>query len=55
MEQEAAQAKKITIDPSHLTKIRREAAITQEKLMVEEMEEEPEEAPEEPEAPPAAG
>ena len=55
-EQEAAQAKKITIDPSHLTKIRREAAITQEKLMVEEeMEEEPEEAPEEPEAPPDAG
>ena len=54
-EQEAAQARKITIDASQLMKIRRDAAITQEKLMVEE-EEEPEEEPEAPatveEAPP---
>ena len=41
-EKKAAEAKKITIDYSQLAKIRREAAITQEKLTVEE--EEPEEA-----------
>lgn len=51
-EQEAARKRKVTLDPSQLMKIRADAAITQEKLMVEE---EAEEEPEEPEAPPAAG
>ena len=41
MEKKAAEAKKITIDYSQLAKIRREAAITQDKLTVEEEEEEP--------------
>lgn len=45
-EQKAAQAKKLTFDRSQLERIRREAAITQEKLAVEEELEEPE-----PEAP----
>ena len=41
-EKTAAEAKKITIDRSRLAKIRRDAAVTQEKLIVdEEMEEEP--------------
>lgn len=40
-EKKAAEAKKITIDYSQLAKIRREAAITQDKLTVEEEEEEP--------------
>lgn len=51
--QKAAQAKKVTIDYSKLDKIRQDAAITQEKLTVEEeLEEEPPEAvlPEEPAA-----
>lgn len=53
---QAAEAKKITIDRSQLDKIRREAAITQEKLAVEEeLEEAPPEAPPipEPVAPPS--
>lgn len=41
-EKKAAEAKKITIDYSQLAKIRREAAITQDKLTVEEELEEPE-------------
>lgn len=41
-EKKAAEAKKITIDYSQLAKIRREAAITQDKLTVEEDLEEPE-------------
>ena len=49
-EKKAAEKKKLTLDASQLMKIRADAAITQEKLLVEE-EEEPEEAPE---APPAA-
>ena len=54
-EKKAAEAKKITIDRSQLAKIRRDAAITQEKLIVEEEleEEEPAPAPAEP-APTAA-
>ena len=49
-ERKAAEAKKITIDRSQLAKIRRDAAITQEKLIVEEEleEEEPAPAPAEP-------
>lgn len=47
-EKQAAQAKKITIDRRQLEKIRRDAAITQEKLTVEE------ELEEEPPVPPAA-
>lgn len=42
-EKKAAQAKKVTIDFSSLHKIRRDAAFTQEKLMVDEEIEEPEE------------
>lgn len=45
-EKKAAEAKKITIDYSQLAKIRREAAITQEKLTVEEDVEESEVTPE---------
>jgi len=41
-EKKAAETKKITIDYSQLAKIRREAAITQDKLTVEEEPEEPE-------------
>jgi len=58
-EKQAAQAKKITIDYSQLEKIRREAAVTQQKLTVEEeMEEEtlaaiPEPPPADPEPSPA--
>ncbi len=53
-EKQAAQAKKITIDRRQLEKIRRDAAITQEKLTVEEeLEEEAPEPPAPPE-PPAA-
>lgn len=45
-EKKATEAKKITIDYSQLAKIRRDAAITQEKLSVEEeLEEEPAEEP----------
>ena len=44
-ERKAAEAKKITIDRSRLAKIRRDAAITQEKLIVEEELEEEEPAP----------
>lgn len=40
-EKKAAEARKLTIDYSQLSKIRREAAITQEKLTVEEEEEAP--------------
>lgn len=50
-EQKAAQTKKITIDYAQLAKIRRDAAITQEKLTVEE---EPEEELPEAKAPEAA-
>lgn len=51
-EKKAAEAKKVTIDLSRLDKIRQDAAITREKLTVEE-EEAPEEVPQpqEPEAP----
>ena len=48
-EQKAAEAKKITIDRSQLAKIRQDAAITREKLIVEEELEETEETPEAPE------
>lgn len=54
-EKQAAQAKKITIDLSRLAKIRQDAAITQEKLTVEEEPEEEEKVitpGPEPEAPP---
>lgn len=50
-EKKAAEAKKITIDYAQLARIRRDAAITQEKLTVEEELEEEPETPEE--APPA--
>lgn len=50
----AAEAKKITIDYSQLAKIRSDAALTQEKLTVEEEEEDLPPVPEEPLAPPAA-
>lgn len=53
-QKQAAQAKKITIDRSQLAKIRRDAAITQEKLIVEEeLEEEPTPPPAEIPAAPA--
>lgn len=45
-EKKAAEAKKITIDFSRLDKIRRDAAVTQDRLMVEEEEEIPETPPE---------
>lgn len=44
-EKKAAEARKVTIDLSRLDKIRRDAAITQEKLTVEEETEEPEPPP----------
>lgn len=56
-EKKAAEAKKITIDRSQLAKIRADAAVTQEKLMVDEETEDFDEAPPEtavPEASPAA-
>lgn len=48
---QAEEEKKITIDYSRLTKIRRDAAITQEKLIVEEEMDQPEKLPPEPEEP----
>ena len=51
-EKKAAEAQKVTIDLSRLDRIRRDAAITQEKLTVEEEEDAPEEAPEVPATPP---
>lgn len=52
-EKKAAEAKKITIDYSRLDKIRRDAAVTQDRLMVEE-EEEISETPPEPAVPQCA-
>ena len=53
-EKKAAEAKKINIDYAQLSKIRQQAAITQEKLTVEEETEEPLDIPTPPQSAPAA-